>query len=65
MPRGLMEKTKVLHEHIRNVLLRDRPQTVRQIFYQCLDDGVHELARVPKTMAGYNRVQRGVFVSAS
>ena len=43
---------------IGEILRSHRPQTVRQIFYQCLDPA--QIAHVAKSGAGYGRVQRAV-----
>ena len=58
--RGRAQKTLALFDHVHALLERDNPQSVRQVFYQCLDESVDDLARVPKDDAGYRRVQRAL-----
>lgn len=60
MPRGRAPKTLALFDHIERLLHAENPQSVRQVFYRCLDDAVPDMARVPKNDAGYRRVQRAI-----
>ena len=41
-----------------NVLARENPQSVRQVFYRCIADD--QPAAVPKTQNGYNQVQKAL-----
>ena len=47
-----------LRWRVAEVLKQHRPQSVRQIFYQCLSKG--GIASVEKSLSGYGRVQRAV-----
>ncbi|MCY4608819.1 MAG: hypothetical protein OXD40_09515 [bacterium] len=50
------EQTIALEYRIREILFEHHPQTVRQVFYQCLDST--RVAHVEKSDSGYRKVQR-------